>query len=93
VLGFFAQPPKYAVHSIFGEMGKNPCVVIAPLHLSAGRRHLPWKTSLQCHIYASKPLSVKSFHGRLTGNVQEYSLKSSIGKVRLFFCVRLLRYA
>src|SRR6266487_7204445 len=56
-------------------------VVIAPLHLSAGRRHLPWKTSLQCSIYTSKSLSVKRFYGVLTGNVQEYSLQSSIRKV------------
>ena len=38
---------------------------------------------LQCRIHSCNPLRRKSFHGVLAGNVQECSLKLSIGKVRV----------
>ncbi len=28
IMGFFAQPPEYAVHCIFGGLGKKPQLVI-----------------------------------------------------------------
>jgi hypothetical protein len=53
--------------------------------IGAGRRHLPLSISLQCQMYVSNPLSLKSFHEALAGNVHECLLKPSIGKARGVF--------
>ncbi len=52
--------------------------------IGAGRREFPLSVSLPCRMCIHKPLSVKRFHGVSVGNVHACSLKSRIGKVRIF---------